>query len=247
MEPPILLLNLENKKKKIIWELKDYNFDFGIIKKESLEKAKEGDIIESHIGKKIKVLKPYFIDFIEEAERGPQITHPKDIGIIISYTGISDGWKVLEIGAGSGILTMYLANSVKPNGKVFSYEKRKEFYEIAKRNLERTGLIKYVDLKLKDGYEFEEKELDMIVTDIPRPWEIIEKIYNSLKSGGFLVSLFPNMTSVKIMIENIKEYDFFNTKIYEVFIREWISDKKVLKPVHKGILHTEFIILTRKA
>ena len=50
----------------------------------------------------------------ENIERGPQIITLKDAGIISAFTGISSGFRVVEAGSGSGALTSYLANLVKP-------------------------------------------------------------------------------------------------------------------------------------
>ncbi|GIS45204.1 MAG: hypothetical protein Ct9H90mP17_0470 [Actinomycetota bacterium] len=41
-------------------------------------------------------------------KRGPQIIYPKDISQIVIEANISSSSKVLEIGTGSGALTLYL-------------------------------------------------------------------------------------------------------------------------------------------
>ena len=65
------------------------------------------------------------IDFLKKAKRGPQIILPKDFGLIISVTGCSPGWKVVDAGTGSGFLTILLANL---DCKVYTYEKEKRFF-----------------------------------------------------------------------------------------------------------------------
>ena len=49
-------------------------------------------------------------EFILLMKRGPQIIYPKDISQIVIEANISSSSKVLEIGTGSGALTLYLIN-----------------------------------------------------------------------------------------------------------------------------------------
>ena len=50
---------------------------------------------------------------------GPAITQPKDAGLIIGYTGLGKNSKVLELGSGTGFMTVQLANIAK---EVVSYD-----------------------------------------------------------------------------------------------------------------------------
>ena len=241
----MILFHLKTGKKYYIKDPKDFSTHLGVIKKEYLENAKPGEIIKSHLGEEFVVLKDTFIDLLEFLKRGPQTTHPKDFGLLVSLTGLSSGWKVVEGGAGSGILTSFLANTVKPDGRVYSYEKRGEFYEIAKENLEKTGLIDYVDLKLKDiTIGIDEKNVDIVVLDVGDPWRVLEHAYNSLRVGGYLAVFLPNITSVLKLLELNRK--FYLLGIYESIVREWIYRKDVLRPRHMQLSHTEFLILFRK-
>jgi tRNA (adenine57-N1/adenine58-N1)-methyltransferase len=224
---------------------KDFNTNFGIIKKEDLSKE-PGTTIKSHLGEEFLILEDNFNDLIRYLKRGPQSIHEKDIGLLYSLVNISQGMRIVEGGTGSGILTSYLANSIKPNGKVYSYEIREDFYNIAKRNLEKLKLLDYVELKLKDiNKGIDEKDIDLIILDIPNPWNILNYAYESLKPGGYLVSFLPNITSVlKLLDSNDK---FLLVGIYENFVRKWKYEKgKVLRPRNKEIVHTEFSVLFRK-
>ncbi len=69
--------------------------------------------------------------------------------IVLSELGPKHGDKVLEVGAGSGILLAYLRELVGKDGLVAGTEINKETYEFAKRNLEKTGYD--VMLKNCDG------------------------------------------------------------------------------------------------
>jgi len=242
----MIIIHRKSGKKFYLKEIKTFSTHLGIIKEEDLKKAKPGDIIKSHIGEEFILLEDNFIDLIKFLKKGPQITHPKDFGLLVSLTGLSSGWKVVEGGTGSGILTSYLANIVKPYGKVYSYEIRKDFYEIAKKNLETLGLDKYVELKLKDiNKGIDEKDVDIVILDISEPWKTFKHAKKALKPGGFLAIFLPNMTSVLKTLE--KNKDFYLLGIYENIVRQWKYEKdKVLRPINKQIVHTEFLVLFRK-
>ena len=96
---------------------------------------------------------------------GSAITLPKDAGMIIAYSGIGKESRVLELGSGSGFMTVQMANVAK---EVISYEKREEFQELAKSNVKRSGLenvtFKFGDV-LKDVDE-EPESFDMVFCDI---------------------------------------------------------------------------------
>jgi tRNA (adenine57-N1/adenine58-N1)-methyltransferase len=61
--------------------------------------------------------------------------YPKDIGYILVTMGIGPGTHVMEAGTGSGALTTALAWAVGPQGRVTSYEIRKEMQNLARKNM----------------------------------------------------------------------------------------------------------------
>ncbi len=241
----MILVHLRTRKKFYIDNPKDFSTNFGIIKKEDLEKATPGSIVRSHLGEEFVVFEDSLSDILDIVKRAPQITHPKDFGLLVSLTGLSPGWKVVEGGTGSGVLTCFLANIVKPDGKVYSYEKRKEFLHIAHKNISKLGLTQYVVLKNKDIRNgIDEKSVDLIVLDIPDPWNATDHAWHSLKPGGFLAIYLPNVTSILKTLNNIK--GFYLEGIYECFVRRWIYREEVLRPESTQLVHTEFLILLRK-
>src|SRR5271157_334248 len=98
----------------------------------------------------------HFPPLLRKLKRGgPAITLPKDAGLVIGYTGIGKESRVLELGCGSGFMTVQFANIAK---EVVSYDKRKEFLDLAQENAGRAGL-KNVIFRLHDVLEgIEEKD-----------------------------------------------------------------------------------------
>lgn len=227
-------------KKFFVKEDRDLHTHLGFIEKQKLE---HGKIVETNKSEKFIVLDLDFVDKFEKIERGPQIITLKDAGIISAFTGISSGSKVLEAGCGSGALTCYLANIVKPNGKIYSYEKRKDFLEIAKRNVENFNLSEWVEFKNQSTHDsIEEKNLDVIILDMPDPWNSIKNAEESIKTGGYLVCYLPNLSQVKELLKKSEETKFKLIKIADVNLKESKENFK-FKP---KIKHTAYLVFMRK-
>jgi|TARA_Y100000310_G_scaffold151291_1_gene150890 tRNA (adenine57-N1/adenine58-N1)-methyltransferase len=244
-----------NKIKKILltkfgkkFYLKDLDNDthnqFGTISKDQLKKAKDGDKITSNTGKDFYLIPPSFIDSFKKIKRQPQIIPSKDIGLIITETGISKDSHVVDAGAGSGALACSLANIVK---KVTTYEIREDFVEIVKKNIDFLNL-KNITIKNKDINEgIEEKNIDLVTLDLPSPWLALDSASKALKPGAFLVSYSPTIPQVMDFVREIKQRDdfiFLTTK--EISEREWeIEDRKV-RPRSQQIGHSGFLTFVRK-
>jgi len=238
----------EKERKKFYVPLdknEDLNTYTGIIKIEDIKKAKAGQCIKSHKGTRFKVFDADFVDMFRHIKRGPQIITLKDAGTIVAYTGIGSGSKVVEAGSGSGALTCFLANIVKPTGKVYSYEIRDEFMDIAKKNVMNMGLIDYVEFRNKDVKDMKEKDVDVIILDLPNPWSVIDKCEKRLKPGGRLVCYLPTINQV---IKLIEEENYYELELLEVMTTEevrWKTEEGAFRPLSKS-LHTAFLVFFRK-
>lgn len=166
---------------------------------------------------------------------------PKDIGIIIANTGINKDSIVLDAGTGCGVLASFLAKLVK---KAITYEKNEGFYNLSKKNFEFLN-IKNIEQKNADIYEgISEKDLDLIVLDLPEPWRVLDHASKALKSGCFLVSYLPTITQVKSVVEQSKS--FFHHKTIEILEREWHIDGERVRPKNQMLGHTGFLVFLRK-
>ncbi|MEM2666226.1 MAG: tRNA (adenine-N1)-methyltransferase, partial [Candidatus Bathyarchaeia archaeon] len=148
-----------------------------------------GETVSSSLGVKFTLLKPLLRDYIMKSVRKTQITYPKDIALIIMFSGIGPGSRVVEAGTGTGALTTALAHYVRPNGKVYSYELREEFLKTAEKNLQRAKLADFVELKNKDiVIGIDEQGVDSVILDLATPWLVVPHAYASLKPCGTIVS-----------------------------------------------------------
>ncbi len=181
-----------------------------------------------------------FITRIKKLKRGPQVILPKDIGIIITETGIGKNSKILEAGTGSGMLTSYLANISK---KVITYEKRENFYELAKKNFTKLG-FKNIKLVNKNISEANEKNIDVFILDLPNPHDYLDIAEKSLNKMGFLVCYLPSITQVQDLINNLNNLRL--TKVTEIIRRNWLFENQRIRPKSKIIGHTGFLVFLKK-
>ena len=231
---------LIRKDKKYYWDKGDLHTESGVVKEEDIKNSVK--TVKAHSGKELFVAPALFIDKIEKIKRDPQSILEKDIAIILTYTSIDKDSVVLEAGTGSGKLTSFLARIAK---KVYSYDINKDNINLAKKNLEFLD-INNVEMKNKDVYEgIDEKELDLIVLDLPTPWRAVKNCYDSLKQGAFLVSYLPTIPQVIEFMNEVNKYDFLIIKTVELIEREWIVEGQRTRP-KSSLQHTAFLTFVRK-
>jgi len=82
-------------------------------------------IVETSTGVNFKIYQPSYKEFVLLMKRGPQIIYPKDVAQIVLESNIHNSSKVLEIGSGSGALTLYLYTILKNTGVLYSLDSSK--------------------------------------------------------------------------------------------------------------------------
>ncbi len=232
---------LFHKGKKYYWKEGDLHTEFGLITEKDIETKSK---VQTHKGKDFIVFPASFLDNLEKIKRGPQIMTPKDIGEIIVRTGMNKDSKVLEIGAGSGALTSFMARIVK---QVVSYEIRKDHVKIVEKNLKDLE-INNVKLVNQDASEkITEKNFDIATIDVMEPWTVIHNVEKSLKQGGYIVSYSPSIPQIEMLIKEVKENKNLRVlKTLETIERPWDFKGKVIHPEFKILGHTAFLTFIRK-
>ncbi len=231
----------DNAKFLIKDESKDFHSKFGYLKCSEFKSKK---VVKTNKGKEFFILPAQFIDAYEKIKRGAQIISLKDIGAIITETGIDGNSRVLDAGAGSGALTCYLAHIVK---EVFSYEIREDFAKITHGNIDYLGL-KNVKLKVGDITKgIKESKLDLITLDLKNPEEVVEHAEKALKRGGFLVFYTPQVIQALIAVNKaIDSGKFVYSKTKELGEREWKVKGRIAKPIEPLLSHTGFLTFLRR-
>ncbi|MFQ6107721.1 MAG: tRNA (adenine-N1)-methyltransferase [Thermoplasmata archaeon] len=211
-------------------------------------------IDESTLGKAIEigdarflVLEPGLLDRVESVSRTAQIILPKDAALIILNCDIKAGSIVVEGGTGSGALTIVLANFVRPDGKVVSYESRRDFLRVAKMNLENARMLDACQLKEGDISEgIDERDVDAVILDIPTPWKVIEPAHEALRPGGHFASFVPTMNQVEKTVNELKRNPFVEVRTLETLERQLEVGEMGTRPSFKMLGHTGYLTFARK-
>ncbi len=182
----------------------------------------------------VSIGKPRLADFRSRFRRGPQIVTEKDIGLVLSKTGLGRDDVVVEGGAGSGFLAASLARVAS---HVHSYDVDRSCVRMAERNVEIAGLDN-VTFHNSDLYEGAEKA-DVYVLDLPEPWRVP---LENLRAGGFLVCYLPTIDQVQTLVKKSP----LRFKVFELVERQWQAEEGRFRPHSSGLLHTGFLCFARK-
>jgi tRNA (adenine57-N1/adenine58-N1)-methyltransferase len=250
MEGDYILLYLSQRKTYLVKVEagKSFHTHKGFIKFDDLIGKDYGSSVLSNLGVEFMAIKPLLRDFVMKSVRKTQITYPKDIALIVVFSGIGPGSRVVEAGTGTGALTTALAHYVKPDGKVYSYEIREEFLKTAEKNLKRAGLIDFVELKNRDVTAgIDESDIDSVILDLATPWLVVPHAYNALKPCGTLVSFSPTIDQIVKTVEALNENGFVDMETVECLMRGMQTERGKTRPQTLMTGHTGYITFARKA
>lgn len=192
---------------------------------------------------KALLLDPTIEDFIMKARRESGIIYPKDAAVLMMHCGIRTGSRVIEVGVGSGALTLALTSQVAPNGHVYSYDIREDFMKLAGANLKKAKLADYVTFKTRAGHEpFEDEGVDAVVLDVPEPWHEAENAKKALRAGGRLASLNPTYNQIETMAGALERAGFVMIEAQEVLVRGILARPGKTRPEQRMVSHTEFML-----
>lgn len=241
---PKLLLS-----KRAKYVVVDSNSDFhckeGVISAKELKKARVGQRVSTHLGAQFSVAKPSLLDLFEKMRRVPQVMLPKDLALILAYTGARPGSLVVDAGTGSGFAAIFLAHYLKPC-RVVTYEKELKFVEVAEHNVRLAGLQRYIQIKHEDIKKgIGEREVDLITLDMAGAEEVVEHAFNALRTGGWLVVYSPIVEQVIEVRKRIDKLEFCEVKTVEGLVREW-QHEYYTRPKSIGLLHTGWLTFARK-
>ena len=213
-----------------------------------------GSVIANHNGDQYLALKPLLSDYVLSMPRGAAIVYPKDAGQIIVEGDIFPGATVIEAGVGSGALSSYLIRAIGPEGKLTSFERRPEFAEIAKANV--ANFLGYAptnwevvdgSLQQRVGEQVPAGTADRVVLDMLAPWECISEVATAMRPGGLIIVYVATVTQLSRTAEEIKEHGgFTDPHSWESMVRPWHLDGLAVRPEHRMISHTGFLLSARR-
>ncbi|MDS1268939.1 tRNA (adenine-N1)-methyltransferase [Lipingzhangella sp. LS1_29] len=230
----------------------------GQIQHDELIGQPEGSVVTATSGTGYLALRPLLADFTLSMKRGATIVYPKDAAQIVAHADVFPGARVLEAGAGSGALSCWLLRAVGPEGMVHSFERRSDFADIARTNVERYFghlppawhlSVGDVAEPAEDGADREQvpRDLDRAVLDMLAPWECLDIVARALVPGGLLCVYVATTTQISSTVEALRgDGRFFEPHTWETMVRTWHVDGLAVRPDHRMIGHTGFLITARR-
>jgi len=213
--------------------------DKGQIELESIVGKSGGDIITTHSGAEFTVRIPRPTDFFAYGKRSGAPMLPKDIGLVIAYTGMNHNDDVLDAGTGSGIAAIYFGGVAKT---VKTYEIRPEFSTLAMKNITESKLTN-VEAVAKDFLDAE-GSYDVVHLDLQIQPEHVRHAFTLLRSGGYLACYTPFIEQMSIVVDEATPL-FREVHTHELIEREMTRSKRGTRP-STSVSHSGYVTIARK-
>ncbi|MCW2600702.1 MAG: transposase [Frankiales bacterium] len=195
-------------------------------------------------------LRPLLPDYVLSMPRGAQVVYPKDSANIVGMADIFPGAHVVEAGVGSGALSMSLLRAVGEGGRLSSYERRQDFADIARANVERFFGSAHPAWTITVGSlqdALQETDVDRVVLDMLAPWECLDAVSKALRPGGVLCCYVATTTQLSTTVEAMRAHGTFTEpQSWETMVRGWHVEGLAVRPQHRMVGHTGFLCTTRR-
>ncbi|MCO7193119.1 tRNA (adenine-N1)-methyltransferase [Pseudonocardia sp. McavD-2-B] len=225
-----------------------YHTHRGQIDHDDIIGSPEGGLVHSAANTPYLTMRPRLADYVLSMPRGAQVIYPKDSAQILMWGDVFPGARVLEAGAGSGALTCSLLQAVGPTGKVVSYEVRDDHAPHAVTNVETFFGHRPPHWELTVGDVRQHRgEVDRVVLDMLSPWDVLDTVRDCLVPGGILVGYIATTTQLSVLTEALREMQCWTEpESWEAMVRPWHVVGLAVRPEHRMIAHTAFLLTTRR-
>jgi tRNA (adenine57-N1/adenine58-N1)-methyltransferase len=222
----------------------------GAIAHDDLIGAPEGSVVFSTSNTGYLAFRPLLADFVLSMPRGAQVIYPKDAAQIVGFGDVGPGMRVLEAGAGSGALTCSLLRAVGSEGRVTSYERREDFADVARSNVETFFGEPPATWELRRGDLADhppEEVVDRVVLDMLEPWAVLPTVAAALRPGGVVGGYVATTTQLSTYVEALREQAVWTEPhAWETLLRPWHAVGLAVRPEHRMVAHTAFLVTARR-
>ena len=226
----------------------------GSVSHDELIGAPEGSVVTNTVGIDYLALRPLLSDYVLSMPRGAAVVYPKDAGQVIAMADIFPGARVVEAGVGSGALSMSLLRAVGDAGYLHSFERREEFADIARGNVEiffggphPAWHLTVGDLVASLPQHEPAGSIDRVVLDMLAPWECLDAVATALAPGGVLIGYVATATQLSRLAEDLRsDGRFTEPAAWESMVRGWHLEGLAVRPEHRMVGHTGFLLTTRR-
>lgn len=225
----------------------------GVLRHDDVVDLPDGSVVRGGDAEYL-ALRPQLRDFVMSMPRGAAIVYPKDAAQILAQADVFGGAVVAEAGVGSGALSLWLLRAVGAGGRLISFERRPEFADVAVANV--TTFLGHTppnwdvvagDITEELASHTPERGVDRVVLDMLAPWECVPAVAAALASGGALVCYVATVTQLSRTIEAIRaSCSFTPPQATETLVRDWHVDGLAVRPEHRMVGHTGFLVSARR-
>ena len=213
----------------------------GVIAHDCVIGAPWGTILSTTTGSKLYALRPGWTDSMMKVHRRTNIMYPKDVGYLLAELAVGPGARVVEIGCGSGAMTIALARAVHPGGEIYTYDRRPEFLRLAAANCSEAGFEEAIRFRHREPDEALEADTDVFFCDVPEPWLEVPEAYASLRGSGRFGAATPTYNQAERLAAALIGGGFAMTKTVEVLVRHILARPGRTRPAHRMIGHTQLL------
>ncbi len=228
----------------------------------------DGNVVKSSGGTPYVVFRPRLADFTLAMKRGAAVVYPKDAAQIVAFADVFPGARVLEAGAGSGALSCWLLRAVGDQGTLTSFERRPDFAEVARRNVEQffggpppawqlvvgdfgasAASAADSDAGGPDAADSDAglADFDRVILDMLAPWDCVDAVAWALAPGGLVCCYVATTTQLSRTVEALRGHGGFDEPAaWESLTRGWHVEGLAVRPDHRMVGHTGFLVTARR-
>lgn len=252
LQPGDTVLFLDSKDREYLRTLKAggrVSLSSGTLAADQIIGLPEGSLVRTARNEPFWVFRPTYAHLIPNLPRRAQVIYPKDVGIMLVWGDVFPGARVVEVGVGPGALTIALLRAIGRTGRLLTLEARPDFCEMARENVARFfGTAPHWLLTRGDAYTaIPARDVDRLFIDVPEPWRVLPHAAAALRPGGVLVGYVPTVVQVKALVDDLRNHsDFTAIEVMENLLRFWHVKDLSVRPEHRMVAHTGFIIVARR-
>jgi tRNA (adenine57-N1/adenine58-N1)-methyltransferase len=102
-------------------------------------------------------------------------------------------------------------------------------------------------LRVGDVATCTETGFDRIILDLLAPWEVLDLVERALVPGGVFIGYVATTPQLSELVEGLRARGgFTEPRAWESLIRDWHVDGLAVRPDHRMIAHTAFLISARR-